>query len=243
MSRARPAPRRSATTRTPAPPAPAAPAWTGHGDLGASLALCFPLALVYGVGALLAGTVSAVDVPTRALWRLCGHDRDTYLLIYAALAAGFLVWVARAGRRTALTLDVATPVLIEAAIYAMSLAAVIDLVLTRGLGLGAGDGLVAALGAGLHEELLFRLIGLAGGAHLLRRAGLPGPAAWLLALAASALVFSAAHHWAGEPWDPRVFAFRALAGVAFGLIFWFRSLAHAVWAHALYDLYVLAVDR
>jgi len=29
-----------------------------------------------------------------------------------------------------------------------------------------------------------------------------------------------------------------LAGAAFGLIFWFRSLAHAVYAHAIYDLLV-----
>ena len=30
-------------------------------------------------------------------------------------------------------------------------------------------------------------------------------------------------------------------GAAFGLIFWFRSLAHAVWAHALYDVYVALI--
>ncbi|HVK74402.1 MAG TPA: CPBP family glutamic-type intramembrane protease [Kofleriaceae bacterium] len=233
MTRARPQPRRArAEVRRPA-------TWAGHGDLGASLALCFPLVLAYGIGALLVGTVSAVDVPTRALWRLCGHDRTTYLLVYVALGVGFLVWVARAGRRGALTLEIATPVVIEAAIYAMTLAAVIDVLLTRVLGLGAAGGVVAAIGAGLHEELLFRLLGLAGGALLLGRAGVPPRLAWLVALIASSLVFSAAHHWAGEPWDQRVFAFRALAGAAFGLIFWYRSLAHAVWAHALYDLYVL----
>ena len=230
--------------RRPGPRAARAPvAWWGHGDLGASLALCFPLVLAYGVGALLVGTVSAVDLPTRALWRACGYDRSTYLLVYAALAAGFLIWVRRGGHRAALTLDLAAPVLIEAAIYAMTLAASIDLVLTRALGFGAGEGVVAALGAGLHEELLFRLLGFAGLAHVLGRAGAPTRVAWAVALVASSLVFSAAHHWAGEPWDDRVFAFRALAGAAFGLIFWYRSLAHAVWAHALYDLYVLAVHR
>jgi membrane protease YdiL (CAAX protease family) len=65
--------------------------------------------------------------------------------------------------------------------------------------------------------------------------------AWLVAFAASSLLFAAAHHWAGEPWDDRAFAFRALAGAAFGLDFWHRSLAHAVWAHALYDVYVVLV--
>ena len=32
-----------------------------------------------------------------------------------------------------------------------------------------------------------------------------------------------------------------LAGVAFGLIFYFRSLAHAVYAHFLYDVYVMVL--
>jgi membrane protease YdiL (CAAX protease family) len=70
---------------------------------------------------------------------------------------------------------------------------------------------------------------------------MPRRAAWLLAFAASSLIFAAAHHWAGEPWSDRAFAFRTLAGAAFALIFWYRSLAHAVWAHALYDVYIALI--
>ena len=44
----------------------------------------------------------------------------------------------------------------------------------------------------------------------------------------------------GEPWTTHAFAFRAVAGIAFGAIFWFRSLAHVVYAHVLYDLLVAA---
>lgn len=216
-------------------------AWYGHGDLGASLVLIFPLVLAYGIGALLAGTISAIDLPSRALWQVCGADRQTYLLVYAALAAGFLVWIGKSGRRAALTLDIAAPVVMEAAIYGLTLAAVIDLVLARALGLGAGDDVVAALGAGLHEELLFRLGAFAGGGLLLTRANVAPRVAWMAALVGSSLLFAGAHHWAGEPWDERAFAFRALAGAAFGLIFWCRSLAHAVWAHALYDIYVALI--
>ena len=36
------------------------------------------------------------------------------------------------------------------------------------------------------------------------------------------------------------FVFRILAGGAFGAIFWYRSLAHAVYAHVLYDLVIAA---
>lgn len=220
---------------------PSRASWAGHGDLRASLVLVFPLFLAYGIGALLTGAISAVDVPSRALWSLCAQERTPYLLAYAALAAGFLAWVWRSGRRSVLTLDVAVPLVTEAAIYALTLAAVIDVVLARVLGFGFATDVVGALGAGLHEELLFRLGLFAGGAALLVRAGSPRHAAWFVALVGSSLVFAAAHHWAGEPWDDRTFAFRSLAGAAFALIFWYRSLAHAVWAHALYDVYVALI--
>jgi membrane protease YdiL (CAAX protease family) len=203
--------------------------------------LVAPLALAYGIGAMLTGAISAVDVPSRALWEACGRDAASYLLAYAAFAAVFLAWLWRSGRRAALTLDVAVPVIVEAAIYAMTLAAVIDVILTRVLGLGFATDVVGAMGAGLHEELLFRLGLFAGGAALVQRAGAPRRAAWVLALAASSLVFAAAHHWAGEAWDDRAFAFRTLAGAAFALMFWYRSLAHAVWAHALYDIYITLI--
>jgi hypothetical protein len=38
-----------------------------------------------------------------------------------------------------------------------------------------------------------------------------------------------------------LFTFRLLAGVFFGLLFWFRGFAVAVYTHALYDVYVLLV--
>ena len=60
------------------------------------------------------------------------------------------------------------------------------------------------------------------------------------AIIASAVAFSAAHHAGtyGEPFTQHAFAFRCLAGIVFGLVFWFRSLAHAVYAHAFYDMLV-----
>jgi membrane protease YdiL (CAAX protease family) len=73
-----------------------------------------------------------------------------------------------------------------------------------------------------------------------------GFARWLavlLTLAVSATLFSAMHHLPpyGDPFSMGVFTFRVLAGVFFGLLFWFRGFAVAVYTHALYDLYVLVV--
>jgi hypothetical protein len=211
---------------------------TGHGDLAASLVLIFPLLLAYEIGVLFSGRVNGADVVTRALYALLAN-RTLYLLVHAVIAALFLVWIRRGQRWGTLRLEVVAPVVLEAAIYAMTLGAAISLVLERLLGLGIdGHSIVAALGAGVHEELVFRLGVLVAcvailGASRLRVA---------IAFAISAVIFAAAHHLGagGEPFTWHVLAFRTLAGLAFASIFWFRSLAHAVYAHVLYDLVVAA---
>ncbi|HUJ58427.1 MAG TPA: CPBP family glutamic-type intramembrane protease [Kofleriaceae bacterium] len=207
---------------------------TGRGDLAASLVLIFPLLLAYEIGVAFAGRVNGADVVTRALYDLLG-SRALYLAFHAVVALLFLVWIRRARRWQTLSFDIAAPVVLEAAIYALTLGAVIRLVLDRAFGLGGGATVVGALGAGVHEELVFRL-GLVAGIVMMVRGRLAFP----IALVVSSLAFAAAHHLGpyGEPFSAHAFAFRALAGAAFAAIFWFRSLAHAVYAHVLYDLVV-----
>jgi hypothetical protein len=212
--------------------------WAGHGDLEASLVLVFPLLLAYELGVLFTGHVNGVDVVTRAVYFIVG-SRAVYLLVHVLLAALFLLWIRRARRFGTLRVEIALPVILEAAIYALTLGAAVRLVLSRVLGLGLdGGSLVDALGAGVHEELVFRLGILCGLARALsnRRGGLA------IALAASSLAFAAAHHLGplGEPWTAHAFAFRTLAGAAFGAMCWYRSLAHAVYAHVMYDIVVAA---
>lgn len=231
-------------SRRPAPAARAAarpaPVMYGHGDVGASLVLIFPLLLAYEVGVLFTGHVNGADVVTRALYGAIG-SRGGYLLVHVALAAAFLLWIRHTRRWATLRLEVAAPVILEAAIYALTLGAVGTLIVERLLGLGvSGGSIVSALGAGVHEELVFRLALLGGMAGVLTRSGLERRVAVGAALVLSSVLFSAAHHIGayGEPFTVHAFAFRCVAGCAFGLVFWFRSLAHAVYAHVLYDLVV-----
>jgi hypothetical protein len=210
---------------------------TGRGDLPASLVLIFPLLLAYELGVIFVGTVSGADVVTRALFALVA-SRTVYLAIHAVLALGFLIWIRRTNRWSTLSLAVALPVILEAAIYALTLGAAITLVMQHVLGLG-GATLVSACGAGVHEELVFRLGVLSGIAAVLR-GRMPPRLAVAIAFAVSSPLFALAHHLGpyGEPFTTHAFAFRTLAGLAFAAIFWFRSLAHAVYAHVLYDLVV-----
>jgi hypothetical protein len=215
-----------------------APSPTGRGDVVSSLVLCFPLLLAYEIGVLFTGRVSGADVITRALYATTG-SRTAYLLLHALVAVGFLAWMQWTHRWLSLRASVAAPVILEASLYALTLGAAISLVLTRALGLGAGGDIVSAIGAGVHEELVFRLLAMYLIVRALARIARPGPAVGI-ALATSALLFAAAHHLGahGEPFTMHAFVFRALAGAAFGAIFWFRSLAHAVYAHVLYDVLV-----
>ena len=203
----------------------------GRGDLAASIVLVFPLLLAYEVGVAFAGRVNGADLVTRLLYTLL-HSRALYLGFHAVVAALFVLWIQRTKRWGTLRFDIAAPVVLEAAIYALTLGAVMTIVVDRLLRLDLDrNTVVAAVGAGVHEEIVFRL-GLVGGLVALLRGRLP------VAIALSALLFALAHHVAGEPFTVHAFACRCVAGVAFALIFWYRSLAHAVYAHVLYDLVV-----
>jgi hypothetical protein len=214
--------------------------WHGRGDLTASCVLIFPALLIYQIGVLFAGHVNGADVVTRALFDALG--RDVYLALQGVIAAGYLLWLRRNRRWTTLRWSTAAPVLLEAALYALTLGAAISLVLERVLGMGiTGGNVISAFGAGVHEELVFRLALLGGLVALAQREIPQHPRIGLaLAIAASSILFAAAHHAGhlGEPFTPHSFVFRCLAGAAFALVFWYRSLAHVVYAHILYDLLV-----
>lgn len=212
--------------------------YSGHGDLGSSLVLILPLLLAYEIGVLFAGRVNGADLVTRAVYAAAG-SRAAYLAIYAVIAAGFLVWIRHTRRWSTLRLPLAGPVILEAALYALTLGALVSLIVDRLLGLGlTASSVIAALGAGVHEELVFRLALIAALVAAARPLG--ARLAVAAAIAGSSLVFAAAHHLGahGEPWTAHAFAFRTVAGVVFGTIFWFRSLAHAVYAHVFYDILV-----
>lgn len=99
---------------------------------------------------------------------------------------------------------------------------------------------VRFVGAGIYEEVLFRL-GLFGVLVLLIRLALiPKLLAVLLAAVLGSLAFSAAHHLgpAGEPVSVPVFLFRTAAGLVFTALFAGRGLGVAVGAHAGYNILV-----
>jgi hypothetical protein len=100
--------------------------------------------------------------------------------------------------------------------------------------------LIGFLGAGVYEEALFRLTLIPVFFGTLRLLQMPTVLASSLAVTASALLFSVAHH-AGNPGETFVwfaFIFRWLAGVYFAWVFVVRGFGVAVGTHCAYDVLV-----
>lgn len=225
----------------------------GYGDLTTSLILIFPLFLAYQVGVVFATSMNGVDFVTRLAYAAVGRDRDHYLIAHVAVGVAFCGYLVYLMRQRSFSFGIVPPLLLESSIYALTLGSFIVFVMQQLLGFSiqpgsaalgkTGEAIVISLGAGVYEELVFRLGLMAGGTVLLKRTGMDHMWAVLFALLGSALLFSGAHHIGpmGDPFTWTVFTYRALAGAIFGLIFYYRSLAHAVYTHFLYDFYVLVV--
>lgn len=103
------------------------------------------------------------------------------------------------------------------------------------------------VGAGIYEEVLFRLTLLPAVFGVLRHTPLPRAWSTSLAVLITSLLFSAAHHVgpSGEPIDLFRFSFRAVAGGIFAVQFVFRGFGITAGSHALYDILVgvLLVER
>jgi hypothetical protein len=99
---------------------------------------------------------------------------------------------------------------------------------------------ITFVGAGIYEEILFRLLLFGGLVWLLRNVGLLSPITLLVVALGSAGIFSAAHYAGpfGEPFSAYSFLFRAIAGLYFALLFQIRGFGIAVGAHACYDVLV-----
>ncbi len=110
--------------------------------------------------------------------------------------------------------------------------------------LAAPSRLMLSLGAGLYEELLFRVVLVGALAALGRRVlGLTPRAAGVLAVVCGALVFSAAHYVGayGDRLTFESFLFRAIAGLFFSALYLLRGFGITAWTHALYDVGVLVL--
>jgi len=219
------------------------------------LVMTIPLLVLYELGLLVVGldVLNGADVVTQEILNLFGQVG--FLTFNAALLLGFGVGVVLLKRRKRFDFRFFGPLLVESTLYGFTMGFLIIALLdeTRLLldetGLlgptletGMLRNIVLSAGAGLHEELLFRLAMIPGLLALWKRITQVGgrPLAIIFAVVTSSLLFSLAHFMAEDPNWYR-FAYRAAAGLVFAIVFLTRGFAVAAYTHTMYDIWVLEV--
>lgn len=230
-----------------APPASAGGYWALSRTPLTSLVFTLPLVLAYEGGVLFLGRGSprnGADVWLRRLLDALGFGE--YFLLPVLTLLGLLAWHHVEHDRWRFSLRVLAGMAAECLFLAVVLVGIARFQSRIWpLAAGAGGGGVLArfvgfCGAGLYEEVLFRLLLLPAVAWLLRRAGCGPGAALAWAALGTSLVFSAAHYVGplGDTFDLYGFTFRAVAGLFFALLFLVRGFGIAAGTHAAYDMLV-----
>ena len=229
-----------------------------------SLVFLLPMLVIYELGVLWLGgrdsaaVRSGADAWLRSWLRTVGLDAAWWPPLLIVL--GLLGWQWAARHPWRVSLDTLAGMFAESVLFAFLLVLLGQLqsrlfVAAFALESSWPSGLTAALnnsqiealarglsfvGAGIYEEVIFRLTLLPLAAALLRQTVVPRP--WVPALAAllTSVLFAAAHHAgaAGEPFELFRFCFRMLAGTVFAALFVLRGFGITVGSHAMYDLLV-----
>jgi hypothetical protein len=237
--------------------------WSAAREPRYSITFAIPLFLLYeGLAALLShsaitGVRNGADVLLKTIFIAFGGRRG--LVVFGALVCGAGIWlIARDFRKHSGQWRPAflAVMLAESLAYALVFGFVVSgltaillhplmaMVLQRGgAGLPLGTQLVVSLGAGIYEELLFRVLLVSGLAALGLAMGWRRGIATTWAIILSALIFSAFHYVGpyGDTLTLASFTFRAIAGVAFSGLYVARGFGITAWTHALYDVILTVV--
>lgn len=225
-----------------------------------SVLFAFPLLALYEVLAFglsqstLRGVRNGADVLLKTVFVAFGGARG--LAVFTVLLVGLGVWLVVRDRRRhpgPMRVPIFAAMLAESVAWAVVLGGLVSwltgLLLHPPLAQVAGGDpaalsleaqLVVSLGAGLYEELLFRVLlvgGLAAGGLAL---GWKRPVAIGVAVVLSAVIFSAFHYVGplGDTWSIDSFTFRAVAGLVLSGLYVARGFGIVAWSHALYDVLV-----
>lgn len=230
-----------------------------------SLTFALPLLLVYEVlafalsGSEFSGVRNGADVLLKTVFVALGGRAG--LVVFGALLVGGGAWIVERDRRKSGRVEPRVFALMaaESVGYALAFGLVTSTLtglLLPGIwlaerlgsptpGLLAGPSLATqvmiSLGAGIYEELLFRVILVSGLAWLARRVfGWSVTAAGLFAIGIGALIFSTFHYIGpyGDRFNLGSFAFRAVAGLLFSALYLLRGFGITAWTHALYDVFL-----
>lgn len=220
-----------------------------------SYLISLPLLLLYEVLIFLAQPDSeqviriSVDVWIKTLFSYIGRDVLSITLILVALLGMFVLYRERK-KLSSLKLSYFFTMLIEASFYAFFLALIINTAVSGLLqiiqispveSLTTLQQLALSLGAGLYEELFFRVILVSALLFIFKKTFTKQSLAFASAILLAALIFSMVHYVGtlGDSFTLSSFLFRFLFGLALNAIYLWRGFGMAAWTHAIYDLMVI----
>jgi len=137
--------------------------------------------------------------------------------------------------------------ILESVLYAIVMYAGVtkigQVLMLSGTGQTDREMIVLALGAGVYEEFIFRVILITGFLFFLKDIlKLPEALAIVLALVGAAFLFAVFHYIGpfGEVFDLRTFGLRFGAGLFLSLLYILRGYGITAYTHTLYDLIMIA---
>ncbi len=211
----------------------------------ASLVFIAPLLIIYEAGVLLLGAQNGADAFMRRLLDLLGFGQHFLLPILTVCI--LLGWHYLSRQPWQLSGGVISAMGVESLLMGICLRFILFVqdatyhVFHQAVVVNIGEKFrdaVGFLGAGIYEELLFRLILLSLLAWALRHAGATPRMSMILAAVIMSFLFAAAHHIGpnGESVVWFAFLFRFIAGMFFSILFIYRGFGIAAGSHAAYDL-------
>jgi hypothetical protein len=210
----------------------------------ASLVFLAPLLITYEAGVLLLGVQNGADAFLRRVLEVLGFGQ--HFVLPLLMVCILLAWHHLAREPWRLSAGIISGMAVESLALGICLRVILFLqdmlfhvfeepALSIG---GQAKEAVGLLGAGIYEELLFRLILLWLAVWALRHMGVAPRAATVAAAVLTSLLFAAAHNVGpyGEPLEAFRFLFRVLAGLFFAAVFLYRGFGIAAGSHAAYDI-------
>jgi hypothetical protein len=209
----------------------------------ASLAFIAPMMAIYELGVWKLGVQNGADVWMAKVLSLMDFRFHIFLPL---LTIGILLgWHHLTHHPWRVSLGVLLTMAVESLLLAVCLRVLLimqaSILLQVGVEPTVADRFrlaVSYFGAGIYEELLFRLM-LFGATIWIVRLWLPDKRKSLvLAVLASSLIFSWAHYvgTTGETFHWFSFSFRAMAGMFFAVLFIYRGFGITAGAHAFFDI-------
>ncbi|MBC8555363.1 MAG: CPBP family intramembrane metalloprotease [Candidatus Brocadiales bacterium] len=219
-------------------------------NLSKSFLFILPLLVFYEIGIVLYGaeTKNTADAIVKKPFEIFGDSATLVfdsLIIIISLCSIFFI-----ERKNRLSCRIFIPMFFESAIYGFSLGYVILFFVHGYLPFDITNlyvqsflkGIIISFGAGIYEEILFRMLLLSIIYFIIVKALRANPTIGsLCSILICAFTFSIMHYIgpSGDSFSIHSFSFRLVAGIILSAIFIFRGLGIAVYTHAIYDILVI----